>query len=134
MNGPPGPKSGGVVYTRWGKHTCRDGANLVYAGVMAGNHHKAVGGGTTRLCMPNNPDYTLPFINGVQNYSPLLNVEYQDTVRNHGHDIPCAVCEVPTKDLVLMVPGKSLSSWIHERVLWLPHVGEGAYCSSPIYI
>ena len=36
MNGPPGtlgapgPKSGGVVYTRWGKHTCRDGAVLVY--------------------------------------------------------------------------------------------------------
>ncbi len=113
MNGPPGttgapgPKSGGVVYTRWGKTTCRVGANLVYAGVMAGSHHRAVGGGTTRLCMPNNPDYILPFINGVQSYSPLYNVEYQDTVRNHGHDIPCAVCVVPTKDLVLMVPGKS---------------------------
>ncbi len=30
MNGPPGtlgapgPKSRGVVYTKWGKHTCRD--------------------------------------------------------------------------------------------------------------
>ncbi len=53
------------------------------------------------------PDYTPPFISGVQSYSPLYNVEYQDTVRNHGHDIPCAVCIVATKDLVLMVPGKS---------------------------
>ncbi len=103
MNGPPGtlgapgPKSGGVVYTRWGKHTCRDGANLVYAGVMAGSHHNQASGGTTRLCMPNDPDYTLPFIP----------VEYQFTVKNSAHDIPCAVCVVPTKDLVLMVPGKS---------------------------
>ena len=46
MNGPPGtsrvpgPNSGGVVYTRWGKSTCRDGANLVYAGVMAGSHYR----------------------------------------------------------------------------------------------
>ncbi len=113
MNGPPGtsgapaPKSGGVVYTRWGKTTCRDGANLVYAGVMAGSNHLNSGGGTTRLCMPNNPDYTLSFISGVQSYSPLYNVEYQNTIRNHAHDIPCAVCVVPTKDLVLMVPGKS---------------------------
>ncbi len=135
-NGPPGasgafgPKSGGVVSTRWGKHTCRDGANLVYAGVMAGSHYHQAGGGTTRLCMPNNPDYTLPFINGVQNYSPLYNVEYQNTIRNHAHDIPCAVCVVPTKNLVLMVPGKSsCPAGFHERVLWLPHVGEGTYCS-----
>ncbi len=103
---------GGVVYTRWGKHTCRDGAVLVYAGIMAGSKFGAGddgfnGGGTTRLCMPNNPDYTLPFISGVHNYSPLYNVEYQSTIRNHAHDIPCAVCMVATKDLVLMVPGKS---------------------------
>ncbi len=80
LSGAPGPKSRGVIYTRWGKHTCRDGANLVYAGVMAGSFYGTSGGGTTRLCMPNNPDYTLPFINGVQSYSPLYNVEYQDTV------------------------------------------------------
>ncbi len=57
--------------------------------------------------MPNDPDYTLPFISGVQSYSQLFPVEYQFTVKNHAHDIPCAVCVVPTKDLVLMVPGKS---------------------------
>ncbi len=116
MNGPPGSpgtkSAGKVVYTRWGKLTCRDGAVLVYAGVMAGSKYgagdgSANGGGTTRLCMPNNPDYTLPFINGVQKYSSLYNVKYQYTVRNHGYDIPCAVCMVPTKEVVLMVPGKS---------------------------
>ncbi len=74
---------------------------------MAGSHYSFSGGGTTRLCMPNDPDYTLPFISGVQSYSSLFPVEYQFTVKNGAHDIPCAVCVVPTKDLVLMVPGKS---------------------------
>ncbi len=105
--GAPGPKSGGVVYTRWGKHTCRDGAVLVYAGIMAGTHHRSSGGGVNRLCLPNDPQYTLPFINGVQNYSPLLPIEYQLTIKNIGHDIPCAVCMVSTKNLVLMVPAKT---------------------------
>ncbi len=74
---------------------------------MAGTRHNQAGGGTTQLCMPNDPDYTRPFINGVQSQSQLFPVEYQETITNHAHDIPCAVCVVPTKDLVLMVPGKS---------------------------
>ena len=105
--GPTGPRSGGVVYTRWGKDSCRQGATLVYAGFMAGSNHKRAGGGTTRLCMPPDPEYTIPFIDGVQSYSRLYPVEYQLTIRNHGHDIPCAVCEVPTNELVLMIPGKT---------------------------
>ena len=68
--GPAGPRSGGVVYTRWGKSTCRNGADLVYAGVMGGSKHNQAGGGSTRLCMPLDPEYTLPYINGVQSYTP----------------------------------------------------------------
>ncbi len=64
-----------------GKHTCRDGADLVYVGIMAGSRHNQAGGGTNLLCMPNNPDYTLPFINGVQSYSQLFPVEYQETIK-----------------------------------------------------
>ncbi len=80
---------------------------LVYAGMMAGSHHHHSEGGVNRLCMPKDPQYTLPFINGVQNYSPLYPVEYQDTIRKNGYDIPCAVCMVSTKNLVLMVPAKT---------------------------
>ena len=79
----------------------------MYAGFMAGSNHKRAGGGTTRLCMPPDPEYTLPFMDRVQSYSRLYPVEYQLTVRNHGHDIPCAVCVVPTNELVLMIPGKT---------------------------
>lgn len=32
--GPPGPKSGGVKYTRWGKMSCPSGVDLVYKGTM----------------------------------------------------------------------------------------------------
>ncbi len=105
--GPPGPNSGGVVYTRWGKHSCRYGAAVVYYGIMAGSSHHRKGGSVNRLCMPRDPQYTLPFIHGVQSYSPLYPVEYQDTIRNDGHDIPCAVCMVPDKNLVLMIPAKT---------------------------
>ncbi len=74
-SGAPGPKSGGWS-TQGGGRLPADGANLVYAGVItAGSHHHQAGGGTTRLCMPNNPDYTFPFISGVQNYSPLYNIK-----------------------------------------------------------
>ena len=114
--GPAGPRSGGVVYTRWGKATCRNGTDLVYAGIMGGSKWNQAGGGSTRLCMPLDPEYTLPYISGVQNYSPLYQVEYQSTVRNHGHDIPCAVCLVTTNELVLMIPAKTScpSSWTRE--------------------
>ena len=105
--GPPGPNNEEVVYTRWGKQSCRSGANLVYAGVMAGSHHRHQGGSTMRLCIPYDPQYTLPSISGVQGYSPLYNVEYQDTVKSHGLDIPCAICLAPRKHLVFMIPGKT---------------------------
>lgn len=107
LRGPPGPDNEEVVYTRWGKRTCRSGANLVYTGIMAGSHHQHRGGGTTRLCMPLDPQYTLQFIDGVQSYSPLYPVEYQNTVRGTGLDIPCAVCIAPRKHLVLMIPAKT---------------------------
>ena len=114
--GPAGPRSGGVVYTRWGKATCRSGADLVYSGVMGGSNHLQAGGGTTRLCMPLDPQYTLPYLSGAQGYSPLYQVEYQNTIRKHGHNIICAVCSVSTNVQVLMIPAKTScpSSWTRE--------------------
>ena len=76
---------------------------------MAGSHYSFSGGGTILDCacpmILTTPSHSL--MHGVQSYSSLFPVEYQFTTKNNGHDIPCAVCVVPTKDLVLMVPGKS---------------------------
>ena len=96
-----------MVYTRWGSQSCRSGAERIYAGVMAGSHHRHQGGGTTRLCMPFDPQYTLTSIPGIQGYSPLDIVEYQNTVKHTGLDIPCVVCVAPKKHLVFMLPGKT---------------------------
>ena len=52
--GPPGPTTGGVVYTRWGKTTCpsTSGTQLLYAGRAAGSHYTEKGGGANYLCLP----------------------------------------------------------------------------------
>ena len=44
--GTPGPRSGGVVYTRWGKTSCPNvsGTELVYAGRAGGTHYSHNGG------------------------------------------------------------------------------------------
>ncbi len=58
--GPPGPKSGGATYTRWGKSTCPqvEGTELVYSGIAAGTFLTQQGGGANYLCMPKDPEYS----------------------------------------------------------------------------
>ena len=42
--GAAGPKSGGVVYTRWGRKSCPTGAQLVYEGIAGGSRWDQTGG------------------------------------------------------------------------------------------
>ena len=55
----PGPRSGGVAYTRWGKMNCpsASGTELLYAGRAGGTFHNHKGGAANYLCMPDDPDY-----------------------------------------------------------------------------
>ena len=53
----PGPQAGGVVYTRWGRTVCPQGATLVYAGRAAGTKYNVKGGTSDTLCMPETPQY-----------------------------------------------------------------------------
>ena len=64
--GAPGAarqSNGGVTYVMWGKNSCPSaaGTELLYSGYMAGSDHSQKGGGTNFLCMPTDPDYTLPY-------------------------------------------------------------------------
>ena len=54
--GPPGPRSGGVTYVRWGRTTCPDteGTELVYIGRAAGGYHH--GGGGNYECATETPE------------------------------------------------------------------------------
>ena len=104
--GSPSPLVGGVTYTRWGKSSCRSGVNLVYAG-RTGRSKYNNGGGADDLCMPNNPQYS-NYRPGVQGYSHVYGVEYEDTITAGGaqHNAPCAVCNVPDKSTTIMIPAR----------------------------
>ena len=107
--GPPGPRSGGVIYTRWGKSSCPDvsGTELVYAGRAGGTYFGHSGGGANHLCMPSDPQYST-YTPGVQGRSYVYGAEYQSPIGGTNNDnIPCAVCYVSTREVVLMLPAKT---------------------------
>ena len=116
--GQAGPKSGGVVYTRWGRKSCPTGAELLYEGITGGSHYTHTGGGANYVCLPKVPQYlstTVPTL-----YSLMHGTEYE--VYNdifsgkHNHNVPCAVCYTSTKSVKLMIPARTScpSSWTIE--------------------
>ena len=119
--GAPGPRNGGVVYTRWGKNSCPNvtGTELVYAGRAGGSWFRHTGGGANHLCMPNDPDY-LTYQPGVQGFSPVYGAEYHSFSGPlqgvHDHNVPCAVCYASTRVAVTMIPAKTQcpSTWTLE--------------------
>ncbi len=125
--GLPGPVSAGVTYIRWGRTTCPEalGTELVYPGRAAGTDYLHKGGSAEKICLPNNPDY-LSSANGVQGYSPLHGAEYQigttqPLTHRSDHNVPCAVCYVPTRVPMIMIPAKTqcTTSWKVEYVRYL---------------
>ena len=117
--GPAGPRSGGVIYTRWGKSSRPNitGTEMVYTGRAGGSHYTHSGGGANYLCMPLDPEYTLSFLSGVTEHSYVYGTEYQCPLDgSHDHNVPCAVCYVSTRETVLMIPAKTScpNSWTRE--------------------
>jgi len=118
LRGPPGPpgqpgaRSGGVVYTRWGKRTCPTGTALVYSGRVGGSWYIVTKEEqqTTSVCQT---ILTMGFsqVHGTEyetHSSPLSAV--------HDHNATCAVCHASTRTIVLMIPAKNWcpSSWTLE--------------------
>ena len=112
-SGPPGPKgdttTGGIVYVRWGHDSCPDGgAQLVYAGRAGGSHYSHKGGGGNPQCLPLDPEYHQR--QGTPTFSYMCGAEYEGTdglvANSHDTDVPCAVCHVPTRNAVYMLPAK----------------------------
>ena len=121
QRGPPGPRSGGTLYTRWGKSTCPQvgGTELVYSGIAGGTFYTHRGGGANYLCMPKVPEYspTLRYQSGVRSHAFVYGAEYNRPLQGgHDHNVPCAVCRVYTRSTVLMIPAKATcpSSWTRE--------------------
>ena len=121
LTGPPGssaPVVGGVTYNRWGNSNCRSGVERVYPGRTGVSKGGATGGAANYVCMPDDPQYTLPHRPGVQGYSYVYGTEYElpPVSSSHQHNAPCAVCYIATKHTVIMIPAKTTcpSGWTRE--------------------
>ena len=112
-DGPPGPRSGGALYTRWGKSSCPEvrGTELIYDGITGGTWFEHPGGGANYLCMPKDPEYstTLNYNTKFNNHALLYGAEYESPAQqeSHDHNVPCAVCYVSTRPTVIMIPAKA---------------------------
>ena len=123
--GAAGPKSGGVVYTRWGKKSCPTGAQLVYEGIAGGGGWNHPGGGANYVCLLLKPKESPKETKSVpipSAYTLIYGAEYEN-VNNielfkgkNYHNVPCAVCYTSTKTVKLMIPGANScpSSWTRE--------------------
>ena len=128
VTGPPGPTVGGVVYVRWGRTICPNtpGTQLVYKGRAGGSYFSHSGGGANKLCLPENPQY-LDYQSGLQGSGYMHGAEYESWTTSgvlanqplssmHNRNVPCAVCSVSTREMLLMIPARTScpSSWTRE--------------------
>ncbi|CAB3985227.1 Hypothetical predicted protein [Paramuricea clavata] len=118
--------SGGSVYTRWGRKSCRRGTTLLYAGVMGGSYY-SYGGGSNYLCMPLDPTYDKT-VNGNQGYSYVYGIEYEMGAHAslfpknlHDHDAVCAVCFAESRGSQVMIPARNVcpEGWTREYTGYL---------------
>ena len=111
--GVPGPKgdgAGGVIYVRWGHNSCpKSGAQLVYAGRAGGSHYSHRGGGGNPQCLPLDPTF-YKTVSGAQSLAYMYGAEYESAnplvSNSQDTDVPCAVCYVPTRNALYMIPAK----------------------------
>ena len=110
VRGLKGDAAGGVIYVRWGHNSCpKTGAQLVYAGRAGGAHFQNSGGGGNPQCLPLDPTF-YKTASGAQNWAYMYGAEYEQTnafvSNSHETDVPCAVCYVPTRNALYMIPAK----------------------------
>jgi len=107
----------GSVYVRWGHDQCPSSSQLVYSGVAGGSEHLDQGGASNPLCLPLNPDDPAPLNNMFAHTAGLHGSEYESVfLRNHNHQVLCAVCYVSGRSTVHMYPAKTKcpSDWSAE--------------------
>ena len=120
--GEKGEPAGGVVYVRWGHDSCPStGAQLVYSGRAGGTDFSYKGGGSNPQCLPLDPSYLkYEYNKQTTSRSLMYGAEYENTngivLNSHDTDVPCAVCYVPTRTTLYMMPAKYTcpSGWTTE--------------------
>lgn len=121
-----------TTYVRWGSSSCPliNGTTQVYNGYVGGNSFMLQGGGSNYLCMPTDPEYTLPFQDGNRGASLIYGAEYEsEFLGTANENAPCAVCSVSTRAEVIMIPAKTSCppDWTKEYFGYLMSEGTGNY-------
>eukprot|EP00058_Branchiostoma_floridae_P004808 XP_002590296.1 hypothetical protein BRAFLDRAFT_76549 [Branchiostoma floridae] len=98
----------------------RDGAPG--EGVAGGTHYTHSGGGTNYQCLPTDPQWG-SYQDGVQGWKAFmygaeydLNTDAPFSSSLDNHEVPCAVCYVPTRGSKLMIPARNTcpTGWTQE--------------------
>ncbi|XP_072048434.1 uncharacterized protein [Amphiura filiformis] len=111
--------NGGTTYIRWGRSSCPASAKVVYQGIAGGSSNTNSGNGANLLCLPSDPEY-LDVVEGIQvGRARIYSAEYQLWSQEqslHCREVPCAVCIVPQRGLMLMIPAKTTcpTAWTSE--------------------
>ena len=74
------------------------------------------------------PEYTLPYVAGARNHNYVYGAEYEGPIQGtHNHNVPCAVCAVSTREMVLMISAKTScpTSWTREYYGYLMSAAHG---------
>ena len=133
-----------MTYTRWGRTSCPNDTNaqLVYSGRAGGTHYLSRGGSADKICLPDDPDYIPGSINlsSNQHKSVVQGAEYEVYYADpigpltyiHNHNVPCAVCDVPTRSRAIMIPATTVCplTWTREYYGYLMSEHDGHYRSS----
>ena len=133
-----------MTYTRWGRTSCPNDteAQLVYSGRAGGTNYNVRGGSAEKICVPDDPDYIPGSVNisSVTYKNVIQGVEYEVEYPGvstplqylHEQNAPCAVCDVPTRARVIMVPAKTVCppSWTREYYGYLMTEHDGYYRST----
>ena len=134
-----------MTYTRWGRTSCPNNteAQLVYSGRAGGTNYRSRGGSAEKLCLPDDPDYNFPGsidLSSSSVKSVVQGAEYEADNSISGnpiehlddHNVPCAVCDVPIRSRVIMIPAKTTCplSWMREYYGYLTTERDTYYRSS----
>ncbi|XP_052761877.1 short-chain collagen C4-like [Mya arenaria] len=108
-------KSSGL-FTRWGRRSCPGSTELVYEGFAGGGHYNEKGASSNYICLPHDPIYDDDGRNA-GSVSKVYGAEYQTSSATfhtslHDEDVPCAVCRVVGRNVV-MIPARNAcySGW-----------------------
>ncbi len=87
-----------------GKSTCPPTAGLLYSGITRGTHQNIQGDTASGSCPgTQNNSLELRYSSGVNGDAFIWGSDYEFLLQgSHFHDVPCAVCYVPSRSTVLM--------------------------------